>query len=80
METVDKTDIDLRWLNGVKLPKTSEADLSLQWVNGMKWPRCAEERKDFDVAVRMIRSDHNFYGLRHLQPLRGFLEEIANGG
>ncbi len=80
MVIVEEGDIELRWLNGVKLPKTSEADLNLQWVNGMKWPRCAEDRRDFDVAVRMIRSNHNFYGLRHLQHLRGFLEELADGG
>jgi hypothetical protein len=28
----------------------------------------------------MIRSNSNFYGLRHLQPLREFLEEVADGG
>jgi hypothetical protein len=60
--------------------KTSEADLDLHWVNGMKWPRDSAERTDWDVTMRMIRSNSNFYGLRHLQPLREFLEEVADGG
>jgi hypothetical protein len=60
--------------------KKSEADLDLLWANNMKWARDSAERADWEVVLRMIRANSNFYGLRHLQPLRKFLEEIGDGG
>jgi hypothetical protein len=60
--------------------KPTEEALDLRWGYGMKWPRGYLERIDFDVTERMIRANSNFYGLKHLQPLREFLEQIAEGG
>ena len=57
-----------------------EARLDTRWRNGMKWPRGRADEEDFRVAERMIRAQSNFYGLKHLQPLRGFLEQVAEGG
>ena len=54
--------------------------LDLRWQNGMKWPRDAREAEDFEVVTRIILRDSNLCGLRHLQPLREFLERVANDG
>jgi len=42
--------------------------------------RYPEENYDRHIATRMTLMGSNFYGLEHLQPLRGFLEQVANGG
>jgi len=60
--------------------KLTEKALDLRWSYGMKWPRNTAEKLDFEVTERMIRKDSNFYGLKHLQPLREFLEQISKGG
>jgi hypothetical protein len=60
--------------------KLTEESLNVRWGYGMKWPRGEAERLDFDVTERMIRADSNFYGLKHLQPMREFLESVAEGG
>ena len=57
-----------------------EARLDTRWTNGMKWPRDRADEEDFCVAERMIRAGSNFYGLKHLQPLRELLDAVAKGG
>jgi hypothetical protein len=64
----------------MEIAKLTEESLDLRWGYGMKWPRNDAERLDFDVTERMIRAGSNFYGLEHLQPLREFLEQVAEGG
>ncbi len=53
--------------------------MDLRWKHGMKWPRGEREQEDFEVTTRMILRDSNFYALRHLQPMREFLERVAKG-
>jgi hypothetical protein len=43
-------------------------------------PRYTEEGYDIHISNRMTLRGSNFDGLKHLQPLRGFLEQVANGG
>lgn len=57
-----------------------EAQLDLWWANGMRCARNEAELVDFHITTRMIRANHNLHGLKHLQPLRGFLEAVAKGG
>jgi hypothetical protein len=60
--------------------KLTEESLDLRWSYLMKWPRNRADEEDFRVAERMIRAGSNFYGLKHLQPMREFLEAVAKGG
>jgi len=59
-----------------RIPETT---VDLRWKHGMKWPRGEREQEDFEVTTRMILRDSNFYALRHLQPMREFLERVAKG-
>ena len=43
-------------------------------------PRYPEEGYDLHIAMRMTLRHSNFDGLKHLQPLRKFLEQVADGG
>jgi hypothetical protein len=79
MATADDDPIEIVIVTRTRVEEM-EARLDTRWTHGMKWPRCPADEADFCVAERMIRAGSNFYGLKHLQPLRELLESVAKGG